>query len=50
MERKHMNAEQVLTEFINSWFGFAVAIIGMIGCFVLAGYFIAEMIRENKKR
>ena len=42
--------EQIFTEFLNSWLGFAVAFIAMIGCFALAGYLIVEMIRENKKR
>lgn len=40
--------EQILTEFVNIWLGFAVAVIGMIGCFAWAGYLIVEMIKENK--
>ena len=52
MERKHMNAEQVLTEFINSWFGIVVFAVLAIGCFIwaicLAAEELYEFIRQRK--
>ena len=40
---KNMNAEQVLTEFINSWFGVAVAVVGIILQIVLLVIVIIRM-------